>query len=52
MSRNNLLIVGLVLLTSALGCSSVKSLLPGKTSSSANAATVDLEAPAKPADIR
>ena len=52
MSRNNLLIVGLVLLTSALGCSSVKSLLPGKTSSSANAATVDLEAPAKPVDVK
>ena len=41
MSKSNLVIVGLILIISVLGCKSIKSLMPGKSSSTAP--LVDLE---------
>lgn len=50
MSKTNLLIVGLILMITALGCNSAKSLMQGKASSN-TAPTVDLDSPAKPVDV-
>jgi hypothetical protein len=50
MSKTDLIIVILILMLTALGCSSVRSLLPGKAATS-DAPKVDLDSPAKPVDV-
>lgn len=52
MSKTTLLTaVILVIVMTASGCSSVRSLLPGKTSSGNGPTLADLDAPAKPVDV-
>ncbi len=50
MSKRNLVIVGLFLIIGVLGCKSLKSLMPGKSSSTAP--LVDLDAPPAPRDVK
>lgn len=50
MSKSNLVIVGLILIIGALGCKSIKSLMPGKSASTSP--LVDLDAPAAPRDVK